>query len=68
MVMSDKTKYKYTCSYCGKTWELPYKIRNIACTICRDDNVKCEEIKITDYYGTKEPEEIDTDDSHYWRD
>ena len=71
MVMSDKTEYKYTCTYCGKTWTLSYRIRSMTCTKCKDTNIKCEEIKIKDYYGKNEKvskNEIDNDDSMYWRD
>lgn len=70
MVMSDKLKYKYICTYCGKSWELSYKVRNMTCTTCKDDNVKCEEVQTKDYYGNKkEQQEIeDNSDLIYWRD
>ena len=70
MVMSDKLKYKYTCTYCGKTWELSYRVRSMVCTICKDSNIKCEEVQIKDYYG-KEQKQNDTEDNNdliYWRD
>ena len=52
--MSNKVKYRYTCSYCGKEWELSYMVKNPNCHFCKDENVKCQEIKLVDYYGVDE--------------
>ena len=69
--MSDKLKYKYTCMYCGKTWDLSYKLRSMTCTTCKDTNIKCEEVQISDYYGKENPKQQENDDNSdliYWRD
>jgi hypothetical protein len=65
MDMSDKVKYKYSCKYCGKEWELSYQVRNPNCHFCKDENVKCEEVKIKDYYGTNK-NQIDFETIHWW--
>jgi transposase-like protein len=63
MVMSDKVKYRYTCKYCGRQWELSYQIKYPTCHACKDQNIKCEEIIIKDYYGSSE---IDYEKLHWW--
>lgn len=39
------TTYKFTCTYCGNTWQMTFKYANPKCGSCKDKNIKCEEIK-----------------------
>lgn len=68
MGMSNNIKYKYTCKYCGTQWELTYQVKYPKCYSCKDENVKCEEIKIKDYYGNKDNSNEIDHDKIYWRD
>lgn len=64
-----KTRYKYTCTYCDHQWELSYGVKKNICGKCRDRNVKLEEIKVMDYYGTEEKKkDKDEDPFSDWRD
>jgi len=64
-----KTKYKYTCMYCDYQWELSYGIKNNTCGICRDKNIKLEEVRTVDYYGTEDRKKEKEDDPFSdWRD
>ena len=42
----------------------------MVCTICKDNNIKCEEVQTKDYYGKeqKQQETEDNSDLIYWRD
>lgn len=60
--------YRFTCSYCGKKWEMSFKYKNVSCHDCKDKNIKCEEIKKNSHYDS-EIESIDQENQHdHWRD
>lgn len=63
------TTYRFTCTYCGHTWELTYKYANPQCGSCKDKNIQCEKIVKKDYYGNEEETKDDDNNQHgYWRD
>jgi hypothetical protein len=58
--------YRFTCTYCGKKWDMQYKYKAISCSACNDKNIKCEEISKKDYYEKENTQENNLHDD--WRD
>ena len=64
------TTYKFTCTYCGNTWQMTFKYANPKCGSCKDKNIKCEEIKKNSFYEEdKKDQDNNEENQHwYWRD
>ena len=64
------TTYKFTCTYCGNTWQMTFKYANPKCGSCKDKNIKREEIKKNSFYEEDKKDQDDNDDNQhgYWRD